>query len=71
MIQEISYKVLQKIFTLKWCYDVTIRDCIDCVLYQYEKKLGQSQKDKVFKRVKDALIVLQKEEHGSYNGILE
>ena len=67
MTQEISFKVLQKISALKWCYDVTIRDCIDCILYQYERKLEQPQKDEIFNKVKAALIVLQKEKHGSYN----
>ncbi len=66
MIQEISFKVLQKISALKWCYDVTIRDCIDCILYQYERKLEQPQKDEVFNRVKNALKVLQKEEQWKF-----
>jgi hypothetical protein len=62
MIHEISYKALQEISILKWCYDVTIRDCIDCILYQYEKKLDQSQKDEIFNKVKSALTLLQKME---------
>jgi len=63
MIQEISYKVLQKVSALKWCYEVTIRDCIDCILYQYERKLEQKDKDEVFEKVKKALKVIHKGEN--------
>ena len=59
MIQEISYKILQKVSALKWCYDSTIRDCIDCILYKYERKLEPQDKEKVFEKVKKALAVIQ------------
>ena len=59
MIQEISYKVLQKVSELKWCYDSTIRDCIDCILYKYERKLEPEVKEKIFVKVKKALAVIQ------------
>ena len=71
MIQEISYKVLTKVSALKWCYDVTIKDCIDYVLFQYENKLTQEQKDEVFNRVKNALKVLQKEEQWKFQQDIE
>lgn len=62
MIQEISYKVLKEVSKLKWAYDSTIRDCVDTILYQYERKLEQPQQNEVFEKVKKALAVIQKME---------
>ena len=62
MIQEISYKVLTEVSKLKWAYDSTIRECIGCILYRYERKLEQPEQEKVFERVKKALTVIQKME---------